>query len=225
MSHAITELRETIARLRAPGGCPWDQEQTHQSLVRCLIDEASELIETIDKLDMPHMREELGDVLIQVLFHAQIAEESGHFDLDDVAQEVNEKLIRRHPHVFGEGSLDNSDQVLKQWDEIKAEEKKRAGKTESGVFKSMPPRLPALMFAEGTWKQIQKKQLKGADCINTDRITALAQDLTDDTLGQSLFELVAAARSRGLDPEGALRRKTDQIIHDVEQQSQSISAP
>ena len=85
----MNELRETIARLRAPGGCPWDQEQTHQTLVRCLIDEASELIETIDKLDMPHMREELGDVLIQVLFHAQLAEEAGHFDLDDVAREVN----------------------------------------------------------------------------------------------------------------------------------------
>ena len=84
MSKAIQELRQTIARLRAPGGCPWDREQTHQSLTRCLIDECSELLETIDQLDMPHMREELGDVLIQVIFHAQLAEESGHFDLDDV---------------------------------------------------------------------------------------------------------------------------------------------
>lgn len=217
MSSAINELRETIARLRAPGGCPWDQEQTHQSLVRCLIDEASELIETIDKLDMPHMREELGDVLIQVLFHAQLAEEAGHFDLDEVAREVNEKLVRRHPHVFGESSLKNSDQVLKQWDEIKAEEKQRAGKTESGLFKSLPPRLPALMFAESVWKQIQKKKLSGADRVSRPRVEELAREMTDDSLGQALFELTAAARAKGLDPEGALRRKSDQVIHDVEQ--------
>ena len=92
---AIEDLRHTIARLRGPGGCPWDQEQTHATLVRCLIDEASELIDTIDRRDMPHMREELGDVLIQVVFHAQLAEEAGHFNLEDVAREVNEKLIRR----------------------------------------------------------------------------------------------------------------------------------
>src|ERR1051326_4728798 len=98
---AIEDLRKTIARLRGPGGCPWDQEQTHAMLVRCLIDEASELIDTIDRGDFPHMREELGDVLIQVVFHAQLAEEAGHFDLEDVAREVNEKLIRPHPHVFG----------------------------------------------------------------------------------------------------------------------------
>ena len=224
MSSAMNELRETIARLRAPGGCPWDQEQTHQSLVRCLIDEASELIETIDQLDMPHMREELGDVLIQVLFHAQLAEEAGHFDLDDVAREVNEKLVRRHPHVFGDSSLENSDQVLKQWDEIKAEEKQRAGKTESTLFKSMPPRLPALMFAEAVWKQIQKKKLAGADRVNAPHVEDLACDMTDDSLGQALFELTAAARAKGLDPEGALRRKSDQLINDVEQHPTNTSS-
>lgn len=213
----MNELRQTIARLRAPGGCPWDQEQTHQTLVRCLIDEASELIETIDKLDMPHMREELGDVLIQVIFHAQLAEEAGHFDLDDVAREVNEKLVRRHPHVFGENSLENSDQVLKQWDEIKAEEKQNAGKTESGVFKDMPPRLPSLMFAEATWKQIKKRNLTGADRIDEEQVKQVATEMTDESLGQALFELAAAARERGLDSEGALRRATDKLIQDVEQ--------
>src|ERR1051326_6569515 len=113
---ALADLRQTIARLRGPGGCPWDQEQTHASLVRCLIDEASELIDTIDRGDFPHMREELGDVLIQVVFHAQLAEEAGHFDLEDVAREVNEKLIRRHPHVFGDNKLRTSDEVLVQWE-------------------------------------------------------------------------------------------------------------
>ena len=97
----IDELRRTMARLRAPDGCPWDREQTHQTLARCLIDECSELLDTIDRNDLPHMREELGDVLIQVVFHAQLAAERGDFNFDDVAREINEKLIRRHTHVFG----------------------------------------------------------------------------------------------------------------------------
>src|SRR5580698_9839091 len=124
---AIDDLCSTVARLRAPDGCPWDREQTHQTLTRCLIDECSELLDTIDRMDLPHMREELGDVLIQVIFHAQLAEEAGRFDLEDVAREVNEKLIRRHPHVFGDGKLETSAQVLTQWDLIKAREKPAPG--------------------------------------------------------------------------------------------------
>lgn len=212
----IEELRQTIARLRAPGGCPWDQEQTHASLVRCLIDEVSELIDTIDRLDLPHMREELGDVLIQVLFHAQIAEEAGHFDLNDVAREVNEKLIRRHPHVFGSGSLDTSEQVLHQWEQIKAQEKARSGKVESGLFKPQPPRLPALMFAEVVWKQIEKQQLQGIRTVDRERIDRLAAGLDEAKLGQALFELAAAARLRGLNPEDALRHTVNQVMQDAE---------
>ena len=98
---AIDDLRRTMVRLRAPDGCPWDREQTHASLVRCLIDEVSELIDTIDRGDDAHMREELGDVLIQIVFHAQIAAEEGKFNFDDVARDINDKLVRRHPHVFG----------------------------------------------------------------------------------------------------------------------------
>lgn len=215
---AIEELRKTIARLRAPGGCPWDQEQTHESLVRCLIDEVSELIETIDRRDFPHMREELGDVLIQVVFHAQLAEEAGHFDLEAVAREVNEKLIRRHPHVFGEGKLHTSDQVLVQWEQIKAQEKKHGiAVPPSGVFKSMPPRLPALMFAEAVWKQIEKQKLPADGIVDTARITALGAQLDEATLGRQLFELAAAARARGLDPEGALRLHAVKVMRDVEQ--------
>ena len=150
-----------MARLRSKdGGCPWDQEQTHQSLARCLIDECSELLETLDSLDMPHMREELGDVLIQVVFHALLADEGGHFNFDDIARETNEKLIRRHPHVFGEGRLGTSAEVLVQWDKIKAGEKSRApADGASALFKPLPPRLPALMLAEAIWKQIEKKRL------------------------------------------------------------------
>jgi XTP/dITP diphosphohydrolase/tetrapyrrole methylase family protein/MazG family protein len=216
MSKAIDELRATIARLRAPGGCPWDIEQSHQSLVRCLIDEVSELIDTIDRSDYPHMREELGDVLIQVVFHAQIADEAGAFDLDAVAREVNEKLVRRHPHVFGEAAkLGDAAAVLVKWDEIKAAEKKN-GPAQSGVFKEQPPRLPATMGAEATWKQIEKKSLPVAGVVDGERIRGLGAGLDDAALGRALFELCAAARAKGLDPEGALRRETARVMRGVE---------
>ena len=215
---AIQELRKTIARLRGPGGCPWDQEQTHQSLTRCLIDECSELLDTIDRLDLPHMREELGDVLIQVIFHAQLAEEAGHFDLEDVAREVNEKLIRRHPHVFGENRLHTSEQVLHQWDQIKAQEKVQAGKVEPTVFKEMPPRLPALMFAEALWKQIEKKRYPVEGVVDRAHVAKLAASIDDAVLGRMLFAIAAAARERGLDPEGALRREALRVKLEVEKQ-------
>ena len=215
----MEDLRKTIARLRAPGGCPWDQEQTHASLVRCLIDECSELIDTIDRLDLPHMREELGDVLIQVIFHAQLAEEAGKFDLEDVAREVNEKLIRRHPHVFGDGKLDTTEQVLTQWEKIKAQEKKANGQTAPAntVFKDQPPRLPSLMFAEAIWKQIEKKKLPVAGLIDVERIKKLGAELDEKSLGEQLFALAAAARAKDLDPEGALRLHTTKLMREVEQ--------
>lgn len=213
---ALHQLRKTIARLRAPGGCPWDQAQTHATLVRCLIDEVSELIETIDRDDLVHMREELGDVLIQVYFHAQIAEEAGHFDLEDVAADVNEKLVRRHPHVFGDHArLETAGQVVTKWEEIKATETK-AGPAQTGLFKPQPPRLPASMFAEAAWKQIQKQQLPVPESAREPEVTDIARDLTPETLGEQLWVLMAAARSRGLDPEGALRHHTQKVMQDVE---------
>ncbi|HVU17287.1 MAG TPA: MazG family protein [Candidatus Didemnitutus sp.] len=221
---AIDELRQTVARLRGPGGCPWDIEQTHQSLARCLIDECSELLETIDRGDLPHMREELGDVLVQVVFHAQLAEEAGKFTLEDVAREINEKLVRRHPHVFGEGRLDNSDQVLVQWEQIKAAERKAAGKSESELFKKLPPRLPALMLAEDVAKRIDKQALPTDGAVDAARVQALEKQLDDATLGRMLFEIAAAARRRGLDPEGALRRECDRVKDAAVRASQSASA-
>ncbi len=213
---ALDDLRQTIARLRAPDGCPWDIEQTHQSLTRCLIDEVSELLDTIDRLDLSHMREELGDVLIQVVFHAQIAEEAGHFDLDAVAREVNEKLIRRHPHVFGEGAkLGDAAAVVVKWEEIKAQEKKN-GPAQAGVFKDLPPRLPALMYAEAVWKQIENKALPAGRAVDGAVVQSLGASLDDAALGRHLFELCAAARVRGLDPEGALRRHADAVKSAVE---------
>jgi MazG family protein len=217
---AIEDLKNTMARLRGPGGCPWDQEQTHASLVRCLIDEVSELIDTIDRGDYPHMREELGDVLIQIVFHACIAEEGGHFDFEDVAREINQKLVRRHPHVFGGDKLETSDQVLAQWEVIKAGEKKN-GPMAKGVFKDLPPRLPALMFAEAIWKQIEKKSLPAGDCVDVAQVNALGHHLDEAALGRMLFELTAAARAKGLDPEGALRLHATNVMRDVEQRAQA----
>ncbi len=212
---AIDELLETMARLRAPDGCPWDREQDHQSIAECLVDECSELLETIDKLDMDHMREELGDVLLQVVFHSQLAKESEHFDFESVAREINDKLIRRHPHVFGDGSLDTSDQVLHQWDAIKALEKENNPATES-VFKDLPPSLPALMFAVDIYKQIQKKELPTGPLVDRESIEKMADSIDEETAGALLFEIAAACRSKGIDPESAVRRYARSVQYESE---------
>lgn len=125
MSRQVTRLLRIMARLRSPTGCPWDQEQSHETLVKCLEDETREVVRAIRRKDMPNLREELGDLLLQVVFHSQLARERGDFSFDDVVQTLNRKLIRRHPHVFGSGKkVRDSATVLKQWNEIKAREKK-----------------------------------------------------------------------------------------------------
>ena len=221
---AIDDLKATMARLRAPDGCPWDREQSHASLVRCLIDEVSELIDTIDRHDYPHMREELGDVLIQVVFHAQIAAEQELFDFDDVARDINEKLIRRHPHVFGTSKLETSEQVITEWEKIKATEKKNGRvMSESKIFKDLPPRLPALMFAEAIWKQIRKNELPAEGIVDTEQVQALGRQLDEPTLGRMLFELAAAARGKGLDPEGALRLHATKVMREVEAKARAAA--
>jgi MazG family protein len=220
----IDELRQTMARLRAPDGCPWDQEQTHQTLARCLIDECSELLDTIDRNDIPHMREELGDVLIQVVFHAQLASERGDFTFDDVAREINEKLIRRHPHVFGDhGKLDTAGEVITKWEQIKATEKKN-GPVQSGVFKELPPRLPALMFAEAVIKQIEKKSLPAEGVVDLPAIAQTAAGLDEIAAGRRLFELAAACRQAGIDPEMALRKECDRVMRVVETKVGAVAA-
>ncbi len=208
---AIEELIETMARLRGPGGCPWDIEQDHQSIAECLVDECSELLETIDKLDMPHMREELGDVLLQVVFHAQLAKEAGHFDFEAVAAEINEKLVRRHPHVFGDVALGDSDAVLKQWDEIKATEKANKPVSTS-QFKDLPPALPALMFANDVFKQIKKKALPVGESVDMEAIEAMAEEMDEEAAGHILFEIAAACRLKGIDPESAVRKFARRVM-------------
>ncbi len=213
---AVNELREIVAKLRGPGGCPWDQEQDHRSLRICLVEECCELLDTIDRLDMDHMREELGDVLLQVIFHAQLAEEAGLFDLEAVAEEINEKLIRRHPHVFGENKLSTSDEVLVQWDQIKKSEKKN-GSQSKGIFKELPPVLPALLQTSEVIKQIQKKDLEVGHLFAEEGIKDLSDSLTEEAAGRRLFEIAAACRKVEIDPESALRDYTRKITELVEE--------
>ncbi|MDP4643834.1 MAG: MazG family protein [Opitutales bacterium] len=214
----IDALIKTVAALREPEtGCPWDIEQDHQSIAECLIDECCELLQTIDRLDMDHMEEELGDVLLQVVMHAQMAQEAGQFDFDKVCHVVNDKLVHRHPHVFGDGALGDSDAVLKQWDAIKAEEKKR-GPEQKGRFKDLPRQLPALMFAQDVYKQIKKQGMDAAEVIDEGGIEMTAAALAADevALGKQLFEIAAACRIKKLDAESALRRYAQSVVDQLD---------
>lgn len=220
---AIQELIEIVARLRGPGGCPWDIEQTHQSLCEALIEETAELLDTIDREDFAHMREELGDVLLQVVFHSQLTAEAGRFDFEAVAREVCAKLVRRHPHVFGDVDLRDSAAVLRQWEKIKEQEKAaHGGNGRPPVFKPLPPRLPALLYAHGVYKQIQRKELIIPDAGATQAaVAALAEGLDAAAAGEQLFRLAAACREAGIDPESALRRHTDKLVAKVEHASRT----
>ena len=214
---AIEDLIKTVAALRDPNtGCPWDIEQDHQSIAECLVDECCELLQTIDRLDLDHMQEELGDVLLQVVMHAQMAHEAGHFDFESVCHVVNEKLIRRHPHVFGEDSLNTSEAALTQWDQIKSAEPKR-GPAQSGIFKDLPRQLPALMFAKDVYKQIQKLALPAEAVIDQTAIKTLSDTLDEATLGKQLFEIAAACRTKGIDPESTLRCYTQKLVDSLEE--------
>ena len=215
----IEKLLVTVAKLRDPEtGCPWDIEQTHQSITDCLIDECCELLQTIDRLDMEHMEEELGDVLLQVIFHAQIAKENSQFDFDSVCEVLNDKLVRRHPHVFGdEKDLKTSDSVLDRWELIKSNEKKR-GFVATGVFKDLPPQLPALMFAEDIHKQIVKKSIDASEFYDSDSIEKLlgAKTMDESTFGALLFNLVAWCKDNKIEPESALRRYAQNLVDTIE---------
>lgn len=188
----LLEVVRTMDRLHGPDGCPWDREQTHQSIAKNLMDECYELLEAIEHGSSEDLREELGDVLLQVIFHAQMAFDSGTFDIDDVAVGLDQKLKRRHPHVFADVKVANSDEVLKNWDEIKQTEKQR-----QGVFEGVPEALPALAYTQ--------KLLRRATAAGLDQEEPKVPG-NEDELGAELFELVKKARATGLDAESALRR-------------------
>jgi XTP/dITP diphosphohydrolase/tetrapyrrole methylase family protein/MazG family protein len=213
----IQQLLTTTARLRAPDGCPWDREQTHQSICDCLVEEVAEVLQAIDRNDMANLREELGDLLFHVAMHAQMASEAGKFNFDDVAREVNEKMVRRHPHVFGTGDkLGNSEAVIQQWEEIKLKEK---GAVKPSLFKELPPSLNSILLAREIWKQIQKKNINIGTSVNRVAVASKTEGLTEAKAGEQLFELIAACRDAGIDPDSALRRFIDGVKSAAESQS------
>ena len=188
----LEELIAVLERLRAPGGCAWDRDQTHESLVQYLVEECYELVEAIEAGDRKELIEELGDVLYQVIFHADIAAEAGEFTLEDVAAHMTAKMIGRHPHVFGDTVAQTPEAVMAVWDELKSAEK--PGRT--SVLDGIPDRMPSLLLAA---KLVGRAEKVG--------ITIAAADVPDDeaALGDALLAQVVGARARGLDPERALR--------------------
>ncbi len=238
MSERFSRLVELMATLRAPHGCPWDRNQTHESLKPYLLEETYEVLETIDQRDPAKLREELGDVLLQVLFHSQISAEAGTFTVEDVLDRLAEKLIRRHPHVFGNGehALTNGEQVLSQWEHIKRAEREAAGISQSAL-EGVPKTLPALLRAY----QIQaraarvgfdwphspagREQILGkvteelaelqeavASEHATDAPARTTHEAIEAELGDVLFTLVNLARFLKVNPEEALRGSTNRFI-------------
>ncbi|VTR28851.1 nucleoside triphosphate pyrophosphohydrolase [Actinobacillus pleuropneumoniae] len=223
----FARLHEIVGILRSPEGCPWDREQTHESIRKNLIEETYEVLETIDEDDPEHMQEELGDLLLQIMLHSQMEEELGTFTVYDVIQALNDKLIFRHPHVFGESSAKDTESALQNWEQMKAEEKRRKGLSpeKASALDGIPRDLPALMKAY----KLQKKASKvGFDWDNIDgvfqkieeELGELRQAVTEgqsdeDTaleLGDLLFAVSNAARFIGADPEEALSRTNRKFI-------------
>ena len=209
-------LQRIVARLRAPGGCPWDREQTHRSLMRAGIEEAYEVLEAIERDDAAALREELGDLLLQVYLHAQIAEEAGEFTLEDVIGELSAKLVRRHPHVFGTAHAADASDVLKRWDEIKrAERAERGDDEEAHPLGRIPAALPALMRAQTVLRRAMRAGLFPLDpAALKSRWRALAdgeEPVSAATLGDALLAAAVLAAEAGLDAEQALRDRTLEI--------------
>ena len=220
---AIERLLEVMRRLRAPDGCPWDREQTNESLKSDLIEEAYEVIDAIESGDASNLEEELGDLLLQVVFHSQICSENGQFAFHDVADGISDKLVRRHPHVFGEVQVADAGEVLQNWDAIKKAEKGEDGKPAS-IVSGIPKHLPALQKAH----QIQKRAARaGFDWDNIDDVFAKLHEEIDevkeaikreheddirDELGDLLFSVVNVSRFLGHNPEELLNRNIKKFV-------------
>jgi tetrapyrrole methylase family protein / MazG family protein len=216
--HDFDSLRMLTEVLRGKGGCPWDIEQTHESIRNDIIEETYEVVEAIDNADKKLLREELGDVMFQVMFHSRIEEEAGNFSVEDVINDVCEKMITRHPHVFGNVSVNNSDDVLNNWEQIKKAEKDR--KTVKESMQSVPKQLPALMRT----RKIVKKAKKDLYDFNVteDNIVSLAEKLKtsagserEKILTEIIFDAVVLAGDA--DSEKNLGDKTDEFVNNYKQ--------
>lgn len=201
--NSVNRLLEIVKRLRAPDGCPWDREQTHKSVRGHLVEECAELLEAIDNGDDGGMREELGDVLMHILLHCEIADEQGKFDFYDVAEDLANKLVRRHPHVFGERRAESEDDVLGIWREVKAIERKK--RVVGGLFDGIPPQLSALRYALDIAKKADSETLEKA------AKSAAAKNSRGLEIGKKLFDCVREAAAEKIEPEGALRDYISEI--------------
>lgn len=220
--YSIDDLIDIVEILRSPGGCPWDIEQDHKSIRRDFLEETYEVIEAINKDDRDGLLEELGDVLLQVVFHAQIEREKNSFDLNDVADGVCKKMIERHPHVFGNVNAETSEQVLENWDVIKKQTKSQKSQTESML--SIPREFPALMRADKVQKKAAKvgfdwDSVEGAFDKVSEELEELKEAVTmgvvenaNEELGDLLFSVVNVSRFISVDSEEALTKATDKFI-------------
>ena len=209
-------LRRLLARLRAPGGCPWDREQTHQSLRKTLLEECYEALDALDRQDARGLGEELGDLLLQVAFHCQIAEELGEFTYAQVFRQLNEKLVRRHPHVFGDATATTAKEVEEQWEALK--EKERAGR--ESLLDGVSPSMPALAYAQVIsqravragfeWEAFKDVTAKVMEELGELENAATPEE-REAELGDVLFTVVNVARWMGLDAESALRGATQRF--------------
>lgn len=219
-AYTVEDLRQIVRILRAPGGCPWDIEQTHESIRRNFIEEAYEVAEAIDEGSPDHMKEELGDVLLQVLFHASIEEDAGRFNLDDVADGICKKLIFRHPHVFAQEETESVDEVLVNWEALKRQEKGQ--KTHTDTLNSVARTLPGLWRAEKIQAKAEKAgfewpNVQAAMGKLEEELGELKQAVTDNTnvkeeLGDLLFAAVKIARFFQIDAEDALAGTCEKFI-------------
>lgn len=219
-SYDVNDLVEIVRILRSPGGCPWDAEQTHESIRRDFLEETYEVAEAIDEGSTEHLKEELGDVLLQVALHTRIEEEQGNFNLNDVADGVCKKLIYRHPHVFGDVSVSGTGEVLTNWDALKRKEKHQA--THTDALNSVARSLPAFWRAEKVQKKAKKAGFDWPDVSGA--LDKLSEELTEfkaavaentnveEELGDLLFSAVNAARFVKVDPETALQKATEKFI-------------
>jgi len=210
MSSQLIRLREVMDKLRSPGGCPWDAEQDHTSLLKYLLEESYEFIESVENNDRQAMQEELGDLLLQVYFHSRMAEEdvTQPFNIEDVAKSVADKLIRRHPHVFAGTSVDSSEDVLENWEKQKAAEKGR-----TSAIDGVPLAQPALPLAT---KVIYRLNKLNYDLPISEPIS-LPSEINQDQFGQILLGLISQAVEKGLDPEAALRGATKTLIAQIQE--------
>lgn len=218
----LNDFREIVAILRHPGGCPWDMVQTHQTIRRDLLEETAELAEAIDTENLDLMKEELGDVLMQVLFHAGIEEDAGHFDINDVADYAAKKMIYRHPHVFGDVQVSDLEEELNNWDALKRKEKNQSSYTD--VLNAVARTLPATWRAEKVTKKAAKAGFdwpKMSDAIDKveeefsevkEAIAEGDQAHISEEIGDLLFAAVSLARWNGVDPESALHATTEKFI-------------